>query len=626
MCGISGFAGPVLDDRSADIVSAQLAALRHRGLDASGSYEGERGVVAQNRLAIIDTVTGDPPIETEDGSIGVALNGEIYNFQQLRGELVAHGHQFRTRGDTEVIAHLAEDCDPVQLARRLDGMFAIAIWDDRRGRLILVRDRLGKKPLYYWAHEGRLVFASEIKGVLAHPDVPRRLASQAIPAYLTFGYVPTPHTFYDAVYSLPPGHILVFEPRRATTRVERYWEPPISGVTAAPATMSQAEAARRVRSELEAAVSRRLISDVPLGAFLSGGLDSSAIVALMARQSSRPVKTFTIGFEEGAGFDERPLARIMANRYGTDHHEFVVSPDAVELIEELVWHHDAPFGDSSAIPTYLLAKATRAHVTVALTGDGGDELFAGYERFAAALAASRWRRVPSLVRGCAEQVLTALPPGAFRGRSESARRFVTHAALGPLDAYRSWLSFLPETQRLAALENADDWAIRDYADVWAGSAGAPLLARFLDLNLRTYLVDDLLVKADRMSMAHALEVRSPFLDRDFVDLSLRLPPELKIRGLRRKVILAEAIKDLVPSPILRRRKRGFAVPLDQWFRTSLRPMLDDALASSKSRVRRRLAPAVIDELLREHASGRRNHGQALWMLVTLEWFLRREAW
>ncbi|MEA2932881.1 MAG: hypothetical protein QOI56_1666, partial [Actinomycetota bacterium] len=378
MCGIAGAIGTVDVDR--DAVERQLRTLDHRGPDSWGMYARGRAAIGQTRLAIIDLVTGDPPITNEDGRVGVALNGEIYNYLALGDDLRHDGHKLATHGDTEVIAHLAESLEPVALARRLVGMFAFAVWDDRRGRLILGRDRLGKKPLYYWAHDGRLVFGSEIKSVLAHPWVPRDLDPDAIPAYLTFGYVPTPRTFFAGIHSVPPGHVLVMDDD-GQPRIERYWEPQVpkaGGVELIDLPLD--EAATEVRALLTRAVERRLLADVPIGAFLSGGVDSSAVVGIMAGLSARPIRTFTIGFDDDDGYDERPYARTVAERFGTEHVEFVVKPDAVNLVERLVWHHDQPFGDSSAIPTFLLSELTHRHVTVALCGDGGDELFAGYER------------------------------------------------------------------------------------------------------------------------------------------------------------------------------------------------------------------------------------------------------
>jgi asparagine synthase (glutamine-hydrolysing) len=626
MCGISGIIGGSPDD-SARIIEAQLDLLDHRGPDARGHFAAAHGAIGQNRLAIIDLVTGDPPITNEDRSVAVVLNGEIYNYRDLREELRRRGHRLQSEGDTEVIAHLAEDHSPVELARRLEGMFAFAVWDEKRGRLVLGRDRAGKKPLYYHCSDGRLVFGSEIKAIFADPTVPRELDDGAIPAYLTFGYVPTPRTFFRGVRSLPPGHVLTFEPG-AEPQIERYWEPGIAGLNdTSRLDLSQREAAREVRSTLEDAVRRRLVSDVPLGAFLSGGIDSTTIVGIMAGQIDHPVQTFTIGFDDRDGYDERPFARLAAQRHATDHHEFVVHPDAVDLVERLVWHHDQPFGDSSAIPTFLLSEVTRGGVTVALSGDGGDELFAGYERFAAGLAARRYAAFPAPVRGAVRGSLDLISPAALRGRAGSLQRFARVAQQGLPDAYRSWISFVPDPDRDALVDGGgDDWGLRDYRGIWEASAGAHPLDRLLDLNFRTYLLDDLLVKADRMSMAHGLEVRSPFLDTQLVELAMRLKPSLKIRGIRLKRVLKDAVADLVPDQILNRPKRGFGVPLDRWFREDLRAYVAATLGARDARVKSHLQPAALDRILAEHDARVRNHGHALWTLLTLEVFLRREGW
>jgi asparagine synthase (glutamine-hydrolysing) len=578
--------------------------------------------VAQNRLSIIDLETGDPPITNEDGTVGAVLNGEIYNFRELRAELERAGHRFRTQGDTEVIVHLAEGREAIDVARALDGMFAFAVWDEKRKRLIVGRDRLGKKPLYFWVSTETFVFGSEIKAILAHPAVSRELDEDALPAYLSFGYVPTPRTFFRGVLSLPPGHVLTVEPG-GQPKLTRYWAP---APAEAPNATSLASSARELRSHLETAVRKRLVADVPLGAFLSGGLDSSVIVALMAQMVDRPVQTFTIGFDDRDGFDERRWARLVADRYSTDHHEFVVAPKAVDVIERLVWHYDQPFGDSSAVPTFLLNELTRSHVTVALSGDGGDELFAGYERFAAALAVDRYRRLPRAMRDAVRRAADALPRQRLDGRIGSAQRFLCAADLGLPLAYLSWLSYFTESTRGEALPGGSDWATDDFEARWRATAGREPLDRLLELNLETYLVDDLLVKADRMSMAHGLEVRSPFLDADLVSFAWALAPQLKLRRFDRKRVLKAAAADLLPPKILRRRKRGFGVPLDRWFREDLSKFVSSTLGSPHARVRDHLVPRIIDQLLNEHAGRTRDHGQVLWLLLTLEVFLRREGW
>ncbi len=620
MCGISGSLGL---PPSEAILAEQLRLLSHRGPDAAAWFSQGHGTVAQNRLAVIDLETGDPPITNEDRTVGVVLNGEIYNFLEVRAVLQRSGHDLRTRGDTEILAHLAEDLEPVELARRLEGMFAFAIWDSRRNRLVLGRDRLGKKPLYYWSDGQSIVFASEIKGVLADPRVPRELDAEAIPAYLSFGYVPTPRTFFRGIRSLPPGHVLAATPG-SEPRLERYWEVPLRR---GPATRRDlTEAAAEVRITLTEAVERRLVADVPLGAFLSGGIDSSAIVAIMAGPLGRSVETFTIGFEDAGGFDERPYARQVAERYRTSHHEFVVRPDAVELIERLVWHHDQPFGDSSAVPTFLLNQMTRNHVTVALSGDGGDELYAGYERFAASLLAARFRRIPEPVRRAVREGVGRLPRDALRGRIESVQRFLRHADLEPLDAYRSWVGLFDDSTRQELTDRAPSWAMDDFRACWDESEGADHLERLLRLNIRTYLLDDLLVKADRMSMAHALEVRSPFLDPALVEHAASLHSSLKLGRMALKRVLKEAVRDLLPDEIVHRRKKGFGVPVDRWFREDLASYVRSMLGAPDARVRGHLRGQAVDRLLAEHASGAGNHGHRLWTLLTLEVFLRREGW
>jgi asparagine synthase (glutamine-hydrolysing) len=624
VCGIAGAVGANVSARN---VADQLRLLEHRGPDASGVFAVGPGVIGQTRLAVIDLVTGDPPMTSELGSIGAVLNGEIYNYRQLRKDLIEGGHALTSEGDTEVIAHLAEQASPVELARKLDGMFAFAVWDTSRERLVLGRDRLGKKPLYYWSDGTHLVFASEIKALLVHPLVPRRMDPGALPAYLTFGYVPTPRTFFEGISSLPPGHVLVFEPG-LPLRLEQYWAPVVPGLKGAPTSpqLSLDGAARSVREHLRSAVERRLVSDVPLGAFLSGGVDSSSVVALMAGLMNQPVATFTIGFEDTQGFDERPYARMVAERFKTNHTEFVVSPDAASLIERLVWLYDQPFGDSSALPTYLLSELTRKHVTVALCGDGGDELFAGYERFAAALALSKFQRLPAALQNWAQGGSARLPPRAFAGRAGSLQRLLARKDEPLPGSYLSWVSHVQMPVRKAMCPSGTFWDIEDYQQIWDATDGAGLLDRLLLLNLRTYLLDDLLPKVDRMAMAHALEVRSPFLDTALVEMALQLQPGTKMRGFSLKRALKRAMADSLPPQVLHRPKHGFGVPLERWFRNELRGYVESRLLPASTRVRAHLEPDEVDRLVGEHLSGAADHCHALWALVTLEEFLRKQGW
>jgi asparagine synthase (glutamine-hydrolysing) len=628
MCGIAG--ALAFGGGDAGRSDEQLRCMAHRGPDADGVFARGQGWVGQTRLSIIDLARGDPPIANEAGTIGVALNGEIYNYRELRAGLRARGHTLATDGDTEVIAHLAEELAPAALATALEGMFAIAAWDEPRGRLVLARDRFGKKPLYYFHDGHRLVFGSEIKSVLAHPHVPRELRADVIPDYLTFGYVPAPDTFYAGIRQVPPGHVLVAG-TGGEVRLERYWEPRWPGADAgvARAGGTWSEQVAEVRRLLRAAVRRRLVAHVPLGAFLSGGIDSSAVVGLMSETAPAPVRTFTIGFEGDDGFDERPFARAVAERHGTDHTEFVVKPDAAALLERLVWHHDQPFGDSSALPTYLLSELTRRHVTVALCGDGGDELFAGYERFAAALALARYARaVPRAARTALARRAEAAHALRRRRRGAKLRRALMRSDLNAPQGLLAWVSYVSAEDRRALAGPARGRGEAEYERIWERSAGAHPLDRLLDLNLRTYLLDDLLPKVDRMAMAHGLEVRSPFLDRELAEYAFTLAPSarLRVRDMALKRILKTAVADLLPPGLLDRPKQGFGVPLDRWFRTDLAPLVDGLLCAPDARVAGHLSHAAVRAMAGAHRRGAANHGHALWTLLTLETFLRREAW
>lgn len=623
MCGIAGYIQR-RGEASSEFVERQLRLLDHRGPDAQGVFAGGSGAIGQTRLSIIDLHTGDPPISNEDGAIGCVLNGEIYNFRSLGDQLRSEGHTLQTSGDTEVLCHLAEAKDPESLAASLHGMYAFAIWDQRTRRLTLGRDRLGKKPLYYWSDGMTFVFASEIKALLAHPAVPKRLDTDVLPAYLGFGYVPTPRTFFEGVRSVPPGHIVTVD-ADLVVRLHRYWTPPLRRGEP-PRSLSRRDIATEVRARLQQAVEKRLVADVPLGAFLSGGVDSSAIVAAMTTANSGPVRTFTIGFEGASDFDERSYARLVADRLQTEHTEMVVKPDSVNLIERLVWHNDQPFGDSSAIPTFLLAEMTAAHVKVALAGDGGDEIFAGYRRFVAGLALARLERMPAPMRGALLlplQVVAAAGPSRVRPK---VSRFLDQAWSSMPDGYRSWVGYMSDDLVHDLSCSPDSWAVEDFRRTWAESAGADTLERLLDLNFRTYLLDDLLPKVDRMSMAHGLEVRSPFLDHEFVEFTARLPRSARIGGLTLKRGLKDAMRDELPREILTRPKQGFGVPLGTWFREDLSEYVQSRLGTASASVRGYLDGDTIDRIVHEHSTGATDHTHALWTLLTLEVFLRQHGW
>jgi asparagine synthase (glutamine-hydrolysing) len=623
MCGIAGVlhldGAPV----PRELLEAQAASLRHRGPDAEG-YLIDTGAapslgLAHRRLSIIDlSHDADQPLGTEDGRIQVALNGEIYNFAELRRGLEGR-HRFRSNGDTEVLAHLFEEEGEAALSK-LDGMFAVAIWDGRRRRLLLARDPFGKKPLYYWHGEGRFVFGSEIKALLAAGLRPG-LDESHLGAYLAHGYVPTPFTLLQGVHRLVPGSWVAVDASGLRGPCS-FWDlrfPPDN--EAKPVSID--EAATHVLELLEAAVRKRLVADVPLGVLLSGGVDSSAVAALAARLQPGAVRTFTLGFEGDAFFDERPHAALVAGRLGAEHHASLVRADAGALIETLLDHHDEPFGDSSALPTYLVAREARRHVTVALNGDGGDEVFAGYDRFGAALLAAR---LPPIARQTLRVLAAGLPQG-LPARHTLARlgRFGRYAALPLEEQLASWAGVFDTDAR----RRLDGRGLREPArvlepisDALRHQASASLLSRILYANARTYLLDDLLPKMDRMTMAHGLEARSPFLDRALVEYVAGLPDHLKRRGARGKVVLKHALARLLPPQTLARPKQGFGVPVGDWFRGPLRPMAEDLLLG-RPRLAALLRGEALKGLMQEHLSCRFDRGHQLWALLTLELWLRK---
>ena len=625
MCGICG----ELTFDGAPVRTETLVAMRdrleHRGPDATGVFVSEdgRAGLGFRRLAIIDlSPLGSQPMANEDGAVRVVFNGEIYNFKSLRSRLLASGHQFRSQSDTEVLVHLYEEVGP-KFVEEIDGMFAIAIWDSREKRLVLARDRAGKKPLYIYQDASRLVFGSEIKAIFAHPDVRIEMDERQVAPYLFFGYVPHPATFYRSITQVDPAAVVVVD---AGGRVEsrRYWQLkfPEAGQEL---RVDRREAREHVRTLVTEAVSRRLVSDVPLGAFLSAGIDSTIVVGVMSRLMQEPVKTFTIGFEDAPAFDETAAARGAAERFKTDHTEFRVKPSAVDLIDKLIWHHDGPFGDSSAIPTFLVSELTRKHVTVVLTGDGGDELFAGYLRFQAALAAER---MPRFVKPLLTAGLALLPDAPHeRHILARARRFAKAMDLPMLDRLLGWNGIFTDDLRAFAPTGFD--GLTPPPDVpaaaMAASASAPL-NKLLALNYALYLPDDLLVKTDRMTMAHSLEARSPLLDTALTEYAASLPPAFKLNGRRTKAILRDAFSDLIPADIDRRPKTGFGVPLDAWFRHELRDYVRDQLLSPSAASQPYVRRAAVEALIDAHQRGRVNAGHRLWTLVCFERWLQQFRW
>jgi asparagine synthase (glutamine-hydrolysing) len=632
MCGICGeltFDGAPV---SAETIVSMRDRLEHRGPDDKGVFvsDDRRVGLGFRRLAIIDvSPLGNQPMANEDGTVRVAYNGEIYNFQALRSRLVANGHTFRSQSDTEVLVHLYEDVGP-DFVREIDGMFAISLWDARRGWLLLARDRAGKKPLFFYRDRQRIVFGSEIKALFAHPDVPIQMDESRVAPYLTFGYVPHPATFYHSITQLDPAAMLVINADGDVLERRRYWDLQFAD-TDNPRPVDRQAARERVRELVTDAVSRRLVSDVPLGAFLSAGIDSTIVVGVMSQLMNEPVKTFTIGFEGAPAFDETAAARRVAERFGTEHTEFLVKPSAVELIDRLIWHHDGPFGDSSAIPTFLVSQLTRQHVTVVLTGDGGDELFAGYMRFQASLAAER---TPKFVGPLLDAVLRVLPRAPHeRHLLARARRFAKFMHLPLIDRLMRWntifqddlLFLLQQDVRVDPLQSISG-RTAEWRDLPESRDMSPL-DHMLALNYKSYLADDLLVKTDRCTMANSLEARCPLLDTALTQYAMSLPDSFRIDGRRTKVILREAFADLIPPEIDRRPKTGFGVPLDAWFRGELREYVRDVLLSPSALSRAYLKPEAVSKLIESHQQGRANVGHRLWTLVCFErWLQQLRGW
>ncbi len=617
MCGFAGtldFGGSATDRET---LQSMVSALSHRGPDGEGiEVSGEVGL-GHRRLRIIDLSSrADQPMWNASRELAIVFNGEIYNFRELRRDLVAEGAKFRTWSDTEVVLELyAREGEAA--VRRLDGMFAFAIWDRRRKRLFLARDRSGKKPLYYYDDGRRFLFSSEIKAILRHPAVSREPNFEALPFYLTYGYFPQPLTAYKNVNALAPASWMVVDSSGGKRAARRYWMPPssVDGIRRLP------EAVERLSPLVRDAVRKRLIADVPLGAFLSGGLDSTVVVGLMSELTSRPVKTFSIGFEGEPAYDELGFAEEAARRFECDHTSFRVQPPGPELMETLVRHHDGPFGDSSAIPTYVVSRLARAEVTVVLNGDGGDELFCGYSRLAAAAISER---IPEPLRRAAAFGGRLLPaPLSHAGALRRARQFLLTSAHPLRERIQAWCSFFgPEEVQTLLRHPSTANPGAHFEEVLREVEGASPLARLLYLNYRTYLPEDLLVKMDRMTMAHGLEARSPFLDTALTEFAGSLPDSLKLRGFTTKRVLREAFRHLVPPSILDRRKMGFGVPLGRWLRSQMRPLVEDHLVSRDSPLFEHLRRDPVERLVREHLEGKRDHGQKLFCLITLSLWLQ----
>lgn len=594
-------------------LAAMCDAIRHRGPDDAGYFVAPRVALGMRRLSIIDVAGGHQPIGNEDGSIQVVFNGEIYNYRELQAELRRRGHRLVTSSDTETLVHLYEEHGDA-VVDHLRGMFAFAIWDDRRERLLLARDRLGIKPLYFWPSEGGLAFGSELKALLQLEDCPREIAPEAVADYLALGYVPEPECIYRGIHKLEPGHILVWDAANGAA-VRRYWSP----FRAEDPGLDEVEAVREIRRLLSESVRYRLIADVPLGAFLSGGLDSSAVVAEMARQMDRPVRTFSIGFDE-PDFNEAPHAAAVARALGTEHTELVVRPDVEALIGDVVADFDEPFADSSAIPTFLVSRLARSAVTVALSGDGGDELFGGYTRYLD--LGRRDVALPAAVRPGLAVLARRLPHGA-RGRNRllelsrgGAGRYAGMVA-HPLDPTEGGVA---APGLVAAGHGLDDLLARWFAAV----PERDLLTRASFVDMISYLPGDILTKVDRMSMAVSLEARVPLLDHRLVEFATAMPAALRFRDGLGKWVWRKAIRGLVPDAVLDRPKQGFGVPLRHWFRRELRHCVEELLRPDAAMLEF-VDPGAVGRVVREHTAGRRDHSALLWKLLVLQTWLESAA-
>jgi len=617
MCGICGLVsldGATTPDPAA--LAAMNETLVHRGPDSDGSMiDGPCGL-AMRRLSIIDLAGGDQPIGNEDGRIQVVQNGEIYNYRELMEELRGHGHSFTTHSDTEVLVHLYEERGPA-FVEALRGMFAVAIWDSRHNRLVLARDRFGIKPLYYHVGGGQLSFASELKALIRQPGFSREIDPAALEAFLSFNSIPAPLTIFSEARKLPAGHTLVAEDGEVELR--RYARPtPVS--TDQVRTEGDEALAEELRGRMRDSVRAHLVSDVPVGVLLSGGIDSAALTALAAEESGYRVSTFSIGFEEQS-FDELELARLVAKRYGTDHHELVLRPDAVDLLPRLVEAFDEPFGDSSALPTYLVSGLASDTVKVVLSGEGGDELFGGYYTYVADRLALRVGRAAPLLRPLVERLPSSSEKVSF---DYKAKRFVRGAHLPPVERHHAWkeiFSLDAQDELLSSPRTTDPLDV--YRARYVETEGSEELARLQDLDLGIYLVDDLLVKTDRASMAHSLEARVPFLDPVVSELALALETKQKVRGFSKKRLLRRAAAPLLPKEIIRGRKQGFSIPVARWLRGDLAPFARDVLSPETVERQGYLDPAAVTRVLDDHISGKEDLSRQIWGLLNFTlWFDR----
>jgi asparagine synthase (glutamine-hydrolysing) len=616
MCGIAGFISSEKDrlstEKSGSLLESMCLLIRHRGPDEQGTWTSGQVALGMRRLSIIDLSGGHQPIFNEDESLVIVFNGEIYNYRELQRELQQKGHTFRSNSDTETIIHAFEEYGPDCL-EKLRGMFAFVIWDKRTRTLFAARDRVGKKPFYYTVTgDQSFVFGSELKSILEYPTVKKEVDIQALDAYLSFGYVPDPYSIFKGIRKLPAGSYLLFRDGKVTEK--QYWDIKIEP----DYSRTEEQFVEELTARLDEAVKIRLISEVPLGAFLSGGIDSSAVVGLMSRNSEKPVKTFSIGFNEDS-YNELKYARLTAKHFNTDHHEFVVTPDICEIVDELVWHFDEPFADSSSIPTYMVSKLAREHVTVVLSGDGGDELFGGYTRYLIDLQRNVFGRLPRNVRdNIMNPISRNLPHWAW------GRNFLHNVSLDPTDRFIDSVSVFTSLNK-GSLYTSDftkilgqSEGVRLFRELGTRVKSKNSLDPLLYLDSKTYLPGDILTKVDRMSMAVSLEARAPLLDHKLIEMVSRIPASLKIKNNETKYIFKQAIKSFVPHEILNRPKQGFGLPIQQWINNQLHDRIHQTLTDRRTLERGLFEKKYIDVLLQEHERGRRDHSTSLWALFMLE--------
>jgi asparagine synthase (glutamine-hydrolysing) len=618
MCGICGVVHSQTDRLIDEGILRQMnEVIRHRGPDDDGYFINSQAGLGMRRLSIIDLVTGDQPVTNEDETIWLVFNGEIYNYKSLHVDLVAKGHRFATKSDTEVIVHAYEEFGD-RCPEYFNGMFAFALWDVTRRRLLLARDHVGIKPLYYWVGKDQIVFGSELKSVITHPSVPREIDLWALDQFLTLEYIPTPRTIFKGINKLPAGHRLIYEQGQA--QIEQYWDIPERATPTDEGTIIEV-----LTGLIDDSVKMQLMSDVPLGAFLSGGIDSSTVVASMSRSSNLPVRTFSIGFDDTT-YNELPYARAVASRYKTQHTEEILEPDIADLAERLVRHLDEPFGDFSIFPTYLVSEVARREVKVVLSGDGGDELFGGYDTYVAQDMDRYYRYLPSTFRRSIFPALMAqIPPRpAKKGLINKTKRFVEGAALPSSWQHTRWMMFMTQEDKLAlyqpevlaSLDGQDSAAVLE--DHFSRIARRDGLAQQQYVDIKTYLVDDILTKVDRMSMAVSLETRVPLLDYRIVEFAVNLPPQTKLYRGQTKRILKQAMEDRLPYDVLHKPKQGFSIPLKNWLRGPLKPLMMDLLSYERVNGRGYFNAECVSEWVTEHINGTMNHSHRLWALMVFE--------